>query len=206
MFRRKVALPDPVRRQIREITTERVLALAHGQHASLIDEGEESANVAHATVEDSPAETLEYVVSDVKVTVAATARRLIAVASGVGGESGSVEGFWWHEIDRASWVAEERIIRVSFTTADEELILQVGVDLPMEFLSILRDRVENSVVLSETIALTSAENVRVAVRRDEVGDIFVEVLYDDGIDPNHPVVMKKVAPVVARLREVSGAR
>ncbi len=206
MFRRKATLPDPVRRQIREITTERVLAWAQGQSASLIVEPEEPASVVHTTSENPAAVALKYEVHDDKIAVAATAKRLIVVTSGSGEESGSGNSSWWHEIDRALWVAEERIIRVSFTTSDEELIVQVGTDLPMEFLSILRDRVENSVVLSETIALTSAENVRVAVRRDEFGDIFVEALYDDGIDPNHPVVMKKVAPVIARLREVSGAR
>jgi len=111
---------------------------------------------------------------------------------------------WWL-VDRAGWDPTTDQLRVSFTTGTDPLRVQVAGKTPVRFLTLLRDRVENSVVISETVPLGTGDNVRVAVRRTPDQGLVVQAIGDPGIDVNHPEVSRRIRPVMEKLAEVSGA-
>lgn len=218
MFRNRVSLPPFVRSQARVLIKEKPLAFDQVSVAQPVVEDEEqglseetaqnvfSPSKSHEIAENSgglggePA--LSFEATGERVWLVATRNALLVLPSD--GELGA-ERIWWHQIDRAAWNPEQDLVKVSFTTARAQAFYLVDGKSARKLLAVLRERVESTVVISETIALTSAENVRVAVRRDEAGSLFVEALCDPGVDPTHKEVIRRVAPVVAKLREVSGA-
>lgn len=111
---------------------------------------------------------------------------------------------WW-QVDRAGWDPESDVLYVSFAASLERLSVRALGKTPVRFLTVLRERVENSVVISETVPLGTGDNVRVAVRRTPDRGLVVQAIGDAGIDVSHPDVAKRVRPVMEKLAEVSGA-
>ncbi|WP_435300307.1 hypothetical protein [Timonella sp. A28] len=188
MFAKKERLPENVRAVLRKTKAESPLAWT-----SYVDD----TNPAQAD-SDAQDTALE---PHTTMWAVATRKALYCVNS----ELVEVTKISWCDVDRAGWEPATRRIRVSFTTSLGPLVMHVPQEVPVRFLTVLRERVENSVIMSETVPLTSAESARVAVRRAETGDLFIQVVCDPGVDPNAPEVMRLVHPVVGRLREVSGA-
>ncbi|ACV09169.1 hypothetical protein [Jonesia denitrificans] len=111
----------------------------------------------------------------------------------------------WSHVDRASWDPTDQKLTVTFTTSTEPLTVTASTDTPVRFLTVLRERIEHTVVMSETITLDNSRNVRIALRRTPNGDTFIEVLHDRNAPPTDHEIRTKVTPVVARFRELSGA-
>ncbi len=111
----------------------------------------------------------------------------------------------WHLVDRVSWRPEESQLRISLTDGSAPLVITVTDKSAMKFLTLVRERVDHSVVVSETVDLTMSQMARVAVRRTPTGDLIIQTIFDPGVDPNAVAVTRKIAPVIARLRDMSGA-
>lgn len=218
MFQNRVKLPPSVAQRVRLLTREKPLAFDQAQvavpvevEADSLTEASLTETASHVsnrqdTSENGPSDAVDappqYRASDERVWLVATRNALVVVPDA---NVEQAERIWWHEVDRAAWNPEQDLVKVSFTTTRPQTFWVVQAKTARKVLAVLRERVESTVVISETIALTSAENVRVAVRRDQHGSLFVEALCDPGVDPTHSEVIKRVQPVVEKLREVSGA-
>lgn len=206
MFRKSKITNPVIAESVREISNQRVLAFAE---AEVVEEVVSNEITETAPAQDAKKllsegeEGLTFTVTGELAALAITAKKLVAVS--VTTQATLIDAYWF-QIDRAAWEPNSRLLKVVFATGRAPMLFRVAEKSPMEFLALFRERVDSSVVIAETIPLTSAENVRVAVRRDEFGDLFVQAIADPNVDLTHPLVRKKVEPVVDRLREVSGAR
>ncbi|MFI2752429.1 hypothetical protein ACGIF2_03230 [Cellulomonas sp. P22] len=117
----------------------------------------------------------------------------------------AVERHPWLDVDRANLTAETMTITVHRVDGTSE-------DLPLTergaetFARTLRERVQASVVHSESIALPGGRTVRVAVRHDEDGSLFSQVVGDPTVDLEDPAVAPLVDAAELRVRRAAGLR
>ncbi|WP_333811000.1 hypothetical protein [Timonella senegalensis] len=201
MFRRTPRIPTELRQALSKQSKDTGLAWMEGVIAA--EELEDSGGAAGTPAENpsgeqgNPAET-----QGVKVWLVAGRTELILVPQDV---SEPLTATPWWQVDRAGWDPESDVLYVSFATSLERLRVRALGKTPVRFLTVLRERVENSVVISETVPLGTGDNVRVAVRRTPDRGLVVQAIGDAGIDVSHPDVAKRVRPVMEKLAEVSGA-
>ena len=109
----------------------------------------------------------------------------------------------WIEVDRAQLTAETSTITVHWVDGTTE-------DLPLTergapaFAQALRERVQSSVVHSETVVLPGGATVRVALRRDERGNLVSQVIGDASVDLAEPRVGALVDAAELRVRRAAG--
>lgn len=131
--------------------------------------------------------------------VITTAKQLVLLTDGE-------EKVWpWHLVDRASWDPETSQLVISFVQDTNPLVITITDKAPKKLLTHFRERVDHSVVVSESVPLTMTQTARVAVRRDDHGQLIIQTVYDPGVNPNAAAVTRKVGPVIERLRDMSGA-
>jgi hypothetical protein len=109
----------------------------------------------------------------------------------------------WSDVDRATLDPETATLSVVWVEGDTEP-LHLADDGPQPFPGALRERVQSSVVHSESVPLPGGGRVRVAVRRGEAGHLFTQVLGDGGVDLTDPAVARLVDAAEARVREAAG--
>ncbi|WP_136519688.1 hypothetical protein [Cellulomonas telluris] len=110
----------------------------------------------------------------------------------------------WSAVDRGTLDAEARALTVhwisgaatTLTLADDA----AGRDLAQTF----RERVQQSVVHVEHVALPGGGHVRVALRRDEAGELFTQTIGDGRVDLSDPAAARAVADAEARVRSEVG--
>ena len=178
MLFKRTSLPADPARKLRSLTSERAVAWI---------------NFPSAVPED---------IDDVQIVkdawVIGTARYLALL--------GPDDQVWpWHLVDRVSWRPEDSRLIVTLTDGSNPLVITVTDKNAMKFLTLIRERVDHSVVVSETVDLTMSQTARIAVRRTATGDLIIQTIFDPGVDPNAVAVTRKIAPVIARLRDMSGA-
>ena len=111
----------------------------------------------------------------------------------------------WSDVDRAAFAPEPAAITVHWVTgAVEELPLTEPV--PVAFAQTLRERVQSSVVHVETVTVPGAGPVRVALRRDEGGELFTQVIGSGRVDLADPAVVALLDDAEARVRQAAGLR
>ncbi|WP_066587814.1 hypothetical protein [Cellulomonas timonensis] len=109
----------------------------------------------------------------------------------------------WIDVDRAQLTVETSTITVHWVDGTTE-------DLPLTergapaFAQTLRERVQSSVVHSETVVLPGGATVRVALRRDEQGDLVSQVIGDGSVDLSQPRVGALVDAAELRVRRAAG--
>lgn len=109
----------------------------------------------------------------------------------------------WCDVDRATFDTEANVIRVHWVDAAEPTLLTLGphrTALPQ----VLRERVQWSVVLSETVRFPGGRTARVAVRRRADGELFSQVIGDGYIDMTDPDTAHRVDDAEARVRSAAG--
>jgi hypothetical protein len=84
-------------------------------------------------------------------------------------------------------------LRLPVTDADRTALPQV-----------VRERVQWSVVLAETVALPGGRQAKVAVRRTPQGGLFSQAVAGPGVDLDDPSVAPLVDAAEARVRGASG--
>jgi hypothetical protein len=109
----------------------------------------------------------------------------------------------WCDVDRASLDPETATLSVTWVEGAVDR-LRLANDRPQPFPVVLRERVQSSVVHSETVALPHGVRVRVAARRGEDGALFTQVIVDGRVDLADPDVAAVVDAAEARVREASG--
>jgi hypothetical protein len=109
----------------------------------------------------------------------------------------------WSDVDRASLDPETATLSVVWVDGRTDA-LRLADARPQPFPGVLRERVQSSVVHSESVTLPDGGRVRVAVRRDGSGRLFTQVLGDERVDLADPVVARLVDAAEARVRDAAG--
>lgn len=111
----------------------------------------------------------------------------------------------WADVDRGSLDATTGTLTVHWVNgATTALVL--GPDSPSwDLTQSFRERVQQSVVHVEHVSLpASGERVRVALRRDEDGALFTQVIGPGDVDLSDAAVARQVATVERRVRAEAG--
>ncbi len=116
----------------------------------------------------------------------------------------------WEQVEAADWDAETDTLRVSEVGSWGEQ--RVEHDLVLEearrLLELVRERVTASVVYQRQVALGPRRGLRVVARRAPAGTGEVRWFYeyDEGVDPDDPVVQDVAREALALARQqVDGA-
>ena len=131
--------------------------------------------------------------------VAARARLLPGAAGGT-----TVVRHLWSDVDRAGYDPESATITVSWVDGAPPLALRLADPRRTSLAQTLRERVQSSVVLSETVTFAAGLTARVAVRRDADGELFSQVGADPGLALTAPGVGARVDAAEGRVRSASG--
>jgi len=120
---------------------------------------------------------------------------------------GQVQRNPWSDVDRGSLDAETRTLTVRWVWGEEiALVFPEGSDA-RAFAQTFRERVQQSVVHAATVTVpagspAAGQQVRVALRRDEEGDLFTQVL--GAVDLADPVVAAAVDEAEEQVRDAAG--
>ncbi|WP_298456761.1 hypothetical protein [uncultured Cellulomonas sp.] len=109
----------------------------------------------------------------------------------------------WSDVDRAALDPGTRTLSVMWVDGSRD-DLHLAHDEPRGLPEVLRERVQSSVVHSEPVTLRDGRRVRVALRRDEDGELLTQVIGDGGVDLADPDVARRVDAAEARVREAAG--
>ncbi|MFH5823455.1 hypothetical protein [Georgenia sp. AZ-5] len=89
----------------------------------------------------------------------------------------------WHEIQHGSWDGEARRLTITWVDgARAPLVLATASEDFERFTTALRERVQSSVVHTETAETASGALVRAQVRRDENGELFSQLTVQGRLD------------------------
>ena len=109
----------------------------------------------------------------------------------------------WHLVDAGLWSGEDGSLRV--TWVDGERPARFVLSDPGLLPETLRERVQASVVLAETIELDRRRTARVVVRKDlATGALLSQALLGAGVRSTDPGVSEQVREGLARVREQVG--
>ena len=110
----------------------------------------------------------------------------------------------WCDVDRASFDPERSVLTITWVDVEPELRLYLTDPTRTTFPQVLRERVQWSVVLAETVALPDGREVKVAVRRMTDGGLFSQAIAGPGVDLDDPEVADVVDTAEARVRGAAG--
>ena len=115
----------------------------------------------------------------------------------------------WEQVQAADWDPESSTLRVSEvgTWGQVRPTYRVVVTDPGRLLELVRERVTASVLLQRHVAVSRRHSIRVIARRAPRGDQPINWLieYDEGLDPDDPVVRLAVEAALATARaEIGG--
>jgi len=130
----------------------------------------------------------------------AIATRLALYLSDAGAE---VRRRPWGDVDRASLDPETATVTVVWVDGRTEHLHLVDNRRP-GFARAMHERVQSSVVHAETVPLPGGGQVRVALRRDEAGELFSQVTGKGRVDLTDPAVAVLVDAAEARVRGAAG--
>lgn len=109
----------------------------------------------------------------------------------------------WCDVDRAAFDPHRSVLTVEWVDATPTLTLPLLDATATNLPTVLRERVQRSVVLAETVTVPGG-TVKVAVRRDRDGSLFSQAVATQGADLADRAVADVVDATEARLREACG--
>lgn len=114
----------------------------------------------------------------------------------------------WETVEKADWDADTSTLIVTEVGAWglERPVHTVVLEEPGRLLELVRERVTASVVLQRHVEVRGRRGFRVIARRAPRGDQPVQWVYefDEGVDPEDPVVRRAAEAALARAREDVG--
>lgn len=110
----------------------------------------------------------------------------------------------WDAVDNASWDNETDTITVNLVTRTDALQIKLEADPEARFATTLRERVQASVVMSETVDVAPGVTARVALRRTATGRIISQVMGQANLDLKNPEILARINAAEAQLREHAG--
>lgn len=112
----------------------------------------------------------------------------------------------WADVDRGSLDPETRTLRVRWVWGATDAFVFAADRTSVSFAQTFRERVQQSVAHAATVTLPAGGQARVALRRDEDGELFTQVLADDGVDLADPAVARAVDEAEQQVRAAAGLR
>lgn len=194
LFSRRPSLPAPLRTRLALPPGDRVLVVTE-----LADGGWAVATRRALYVVDGPG------AGDPPASgsPAATAPTRPAVTGADAPHDPAVVRHAWAEVDRASLDAESATLVVHWVTGSSQPLALTGTGA-RDFAQVLRERVQSSVVHSEKVPVRGGGTVRVALRRDEDGELVSQVIGDGTVDLRDPAVAALVDAAERRVRSAAG--
>lgn len=110
----------------------------------------------------------------------------------------------WSDVDRGSLDAQTRVLTVYWVDGSVSALPLASDRFAPRFAQVFRERVQQSVVHDKPVTLPGGRQVRVALRRDLDGELFVQVLGDGRVDLDDPVVAAAVDAAEDELRDAAG--
>ena len=114
----------------------------------------------------------------------------------------------WEQVEAADWDRDTSVLRVSEVGSWGAVRPEhtFTIDEPGRLLELVRERVTASVVLVRHVPVQGRLGVRVIARRAPRGDQPVQWVYeyDEGIDPDDPLVAMAAEEALATAREEVG--
>ena len=127
-----------------------------------------------------------------------TDRRLLVLDA----EAGVRVDRGWYEVDTASWDGEERVLSIFFVTGDSTW-LTLAEDSDVRLPTLLRERVESSVVARHEVRVRGRGAARLVVRRIE-GRLVLQTVLDRDTDPTDPQVAEALREGRAQISDMVG--
>lgn len=161
------------------------------------------ADVAAAIGLDDGEKLLAWAV-DVRsgATVVAGRHRLYAVAPDPAGARVTLSRPW-HFVDAGTWGGEDGILMITWVDGERPCRFELT-ELGM-FPETLRERVQASVVLGETLDLGARRTAKVVVRKDlATGSLLSQAVLGPGVRSTDPGVSEQVRDGLRRVREQVG--
>ena len=129
--------------------------------------------------------------------VVATTRALYVQSTG--------ERLPWHRISRAAWDDPVLDLVVLDDAGQPAGLRRLRVDDAKDLPPAVRDRVTDSVIVSERMDLGDGRAALMAARRDsDTGDIRWSVQFEAGVDPRDPELRRSADEALGRLRDSLG--
>jgi hypothetical protein len=136
-------------------------------------------------------------------TAVAGRHRLHVVTAGEDGALAHVLDRPWHLVDAGTWNGEDVSLRV--TWVDRHPPTRLVLTEPGMFPQVLRERVQASVVLAESLDLGPGRTARVAVRRVlSSGELVSQAILGPGVRLEDAGVRDEVMAALAGIREQVG--
>ncbi|MCK9793229.1 hypothetical protein M1843_05650 [Isoptericola sp. 4D.3] len=110
----------------------------------------------------------------------------------------------WCDVDRGTFDPERSELVVEWVDAAADTVLRLVDAERTSFPQALRERVQWSVVLAETVTVPGGGEVKVAVRRTADGGLFSQAVAGAGVDLGNPAVARVVDATESRVRGASG--
>jgi hypothetical protein len=107
----------------------------------------------------------------------------------------------WHRVSKATWSEPELVVFLLDGEPARRIELEDARDLPPA----VRDRVTDSVIVSEHVELDGEAGARMVARRDsDDGSVRWSVVFDSGLDPNDERLRGAADAALTRLRSALG--
>ncbi|MGG5258628.1 hypothetical protein [Phycicoccus avicenniae] len=160
------------------------------------------ADVAAAIAPDGGERLLAWATDDTGRTLVAGRHGVHLVGPGDDGTPVLQRSRPWHLVDSGTW-SEGGVLRLVWV--DGEAPLQIVLTEPGMLPETLRERVQASVVLAETLDLGQRRSAKVVVRRDlATNGLLSQAVLGRGTKPDDPGVAEGVRAGLARVREQVG--
>lgn len=121
---------------------------------------------------------------------------------------GEVRRVPWEEVEAAGWDRDTDTFRLSEvgTWGEQRPVHTARLDEPGRLLELVLERVTASVLLQRHVALGGRRGVRVIARRAPSGNGAVQWVYeyDEGVDPDDPVVRRAALEALEALQRDVG--
>ncbi len=128
-------------------------------------------------------------------------RRQLAVLDA---DARMIAGGPWCDVDRAAFDPVTGTVAISWVEGQAPTAMEIANPKRLALVQTVRERVQWSVVLSESVEIGPERYVKVAVRRDGDGSLFSQVVADEGVDLDNPEIAAKVDAAELRVRSASG--
>ncbi|UZN01752.1 hypothetical protein [Cellulomonas sp. S1-8] len=111
----------------------------------------------------------------------------------------------WADVDRGSLDAQTRTLTVHWVNGARTALVLADDDDAWDLTQTFRERVQQSVVHVENVVVPGVRApLRVALRRDEDGALFTQVIGEGPVDLTDPATARRVADAEARVRAEAG--
>jgi hypothetical protein len=117
---------------------------------------------------------------------------------------GQVRRWIWSQIDSGRLDPETNRLTIGLVSGEEQTLELIRSRHARPFATAFRERVQSSVVHVVEVPVPSSGIVRVAVRRDDRGSLFTQVIGPSSIDLADPAVAELIRAGEVRAREAVG--